>query len=131
MAGENRHNDDKTTSNENAEYKQEKTPKQRLPDWDETTDVLKVIVANRALIEHGIPYAFTLNPSPKEIKKALAHKDGPKKYFAARISRWLRQELGYVRCTGSSWSATARPAGYTSTAALPSTTTSFLAPVRR
>jgi hypothetical protein len=85
-----------TPSNDNAEYKEEKTPKQRLPEWDETTDVLKVIVANRALIEHGIPYAFTLNPSPKEIKKALAHKDGPKKYFAARISRWLRQELGYV-----------------------------------
>jgi hypothetical protein len=75
MAGENRHND-KTTSNENAEYKQEKTPKQRLPDWDETTDVLKVIVANRALIEHGIPYAFTLNPSPKEIKNALVYRVG-------------------------------------------------------
>src|SRR5665213_785474 len=62
----------------------------RLHAWEHTTDVAKVVFANRALYQRGAANVFTLNISPDQIEAASRHAKGFTDYFKRRISRNLK-----------------------------------------
>lgn len=63
----------------------------RLHAWEHTTDVAKVVFANRALYQRGDAYVFSLNISPDQIEAASKHPKGFTDYFKRRISRNLKR----------------------------------------
>jgi hypothetical protein len=65
------------------------------PAWEFTTDVLKVICANRVLAQFGRTKRITLNLGHKELKRALANPKGFTHHVKKNVSRALNKEFGY------------------------------------
>lgn len=63
----------------------------RFHSWDHTTDLAKVVFANRAAYQEGRTYAFSLDLSPKEIAAANDNAKGFADHFKRRISRNLKR----------------------------------------
>lgn len=64
---------------------------ERLHSWEHTTDLGKVVFANRALAQGGRAYAFTVNLGPAQIKAANDNAKGFADHFKRRISRTLKR----------------------------------------
>jgi hypothetical protein len=63
----------------------------RLHAWEHTTDLAKVVFANRALYRRGDANVLSLNISPDQIEAASRHPKGFTDYFKRRISLNLKR----------------------------------------
>jgi hypothetical protein len=65
----------------------------RIHAWEHTTDMAKVVFANRALYQSGDANVFSLNISPDQIEAASRHPKGFTDYFKRRISLNLKRMI--------------------------------------
>lgn len=65
-----------------------------LPQWRDTTDILKATMANRALAVFGVPLHFTLNLGESELKAVNDNAPAYLKRIGDRITRELKKAVG-------------------------------------